>query len=47
MSAFLGKIHFWLYHKILLHEELIQAITERATAKGHSCESLLAESYTT
>lgn len=47
MSAFLGKIHFWLYHKILLHEELIDAITEAAAAKGHSCKSLLAESYAT
>lgn len=47
MSAFLGKIHFWLYHKILLHEELIEAVTEAARAKGHSCESLLAESYAT
>lgn len=45
MSAFLGKIHFWLYHKIVLHEKLIDSVVEAATAKGHSCESLLAESY--
>ncbi|WMC92575.1 hypothetical protein [Kineothrix sp. MB12-C1] len=45
MSAFLGKIHFWLYNKIVLHENLIDSIAEAATAKGHSCESLLAESY--
>lgn len=45
MSAFLGKIHFWLYHKILLHETLIDSVVEAATAKGHSCEELLAESY--
>ena len=45
MSAFLGKIHFWLYHKILLHEKLIDSIVEAATAKRTSYESLLAESY--
>ena len=45
MSAFLGKIHFWLYHKIVLHENLIDSVVEAATAKGYSCESLLAESY--
>lgn len=45
MSAFLGKIHFWLYHKIVLHENLIDSVVEAATAKGYACESLLAESY--
>lgn len=45
MSAFLGKIHFWLYHKILLHENLIDAVADSATAKGYSCGNLLADSY--
>ncbi|QIB69669.1 hypothetical protein Ami103574_10195 [Aminipila butyrica] len=44
MSAFLGKIHFWLYDKVLLHETLIDAIAKAATAKGYSCEDLLAAS---
>lgn len=30
MSAFLGPIHFWLYHKIQLQEELIGSILETA-----------------
>ncbi|MFL0249410.1 hypothetical protein ACJDT4_03175 [Clostridium neuense] len=45
MSAFLGKIHYWLYNKIQLHEKLIEDIMEFAEKKGHSNESLLKESY--
>jgi len=33
MSAFLGPIHFWLYHKIQLQEELICRILETAARK--------------
>ena len=45
MSAFLGKIHFWLYHKIILHEGLINSIAALAEEKGYSCEQLLAVSF--
>lgn len=45
MSAFLGKIHYWLYNKIQLHEKLIEDIIEFAERKGHNNESLLKESY--
>lgn len=45
MSAFLGKIHFWLYKKILLHERLIDSVIGSATEKGYPCEELLTESY--
>lgn len=34
MSAFLGPIHYWLYHKIQLQEELIDNILEVATQEG-------------
>lgn len=30
MSAFLGPIHHWLYHKVLLQEELIEGIIDLA-----------------
>lgn len=39
MSAFLGPIHFWLYNKIQLQEELIQNILE-ASKKNNWDESL-------
>lgn len=45
MSAFLGKIHHWLYNKILLHEGLIESVVGLANEKGYNCESLLNESY--
>lgn len=45
MSAFLGKIHYWLYDKIKLHEELIENIVEAAKNKGFNAESLLNQSY--
>ena len=34
MSAFLGPIHYWLYHKIQLQEELIDSILETAGQEG-------------
>jgi hypothetical protein len=46
MSAFLGKIHYWLYDKIKLHEKLIEAVAELAQKKGYNSEVLLSESYT-
>ncbi len=45
MSLFLGKIHYWLYDKILLHEKLIESVAALAEGKGYSCESLLIGSY--
>ena len=46
MSAFLGKIHYWLYDKIKLHEKLIEAVAELAQKKGYNSEVLLSESFT-
>ncbi|HVI42533.1 MAG TPA: hypothetical protein VM577_17910 [Anaerovoracaceae bacterium] len=45
MSLFLGKIHYWLYHKILIHEKLIQSVVGLANGKGYDCGDLLAESH--
>lgn len=45
MSLFLGKIHYWLYDKILLHEKLIGSVAALAEGKGYSCEDLLIDSY--
>jgi hypothetical protein len=44
MSLFLGKIHYWLYDKILLHEKLIESIAALTEGKGYSCEGLLIDS---
>ena len=45
MSAFLGKIHYWLYNKILLQEKLIGDIAVLANTKGFEANSVLGESY--
>ena len=45
MSAFLGKIHYWLYNKIQLHEVLIDEIAEFASNKGYNSKELLEKSY--
>lgn len=45
MSLFLGKIHYWLYDKVLLHERLIGSIAVFAEEKGAPSESLLIDSY--
>lgn len=45
MSAFLGKIHYWLYDKIKLHEKLIENVIEIAQRNGYNSEVLLSESY--
>lgn len=34
MSAFLGPIHYWLYNKIQLQEELIRSFLETAAQEG-------------
>lgn len=45
MSAFLGKIHYWLFNKIQLHEKLIENITELAERNGYNSKAMLNESY--
>lgn len=45
MSAFLGKIHYWLYNKIQLHEKLTNEIINLAISKDYNGEMLLEESY--
>jgi len=45
MSAFLGKIHYWLYNKIQLHEKFIEEAVKLANSKGYNSETLLKESY--
>ena len=45
MSAFLGKIHYWLYNKIQLHEKFIEEAVKLANSKGYNSETLLNESY--
>ena len=44
MSAFLGKIHYWLYNKIQLHENLLEQILEIAKNKNFDVETLKEES---
>lgn len=34
MSAFLGRIHYWLYNKVQLHEKLICEVVVLAKSKG-------------
>ncbi len=38
MSAFLGPIHNWLFHKILFQDQLTAAIIEGAEEKGYNPE---------
>lgn len=45
MSAFLGQIHYWLYNKIILHEELIDSIVDLATTKDFDTKRLLEDSF--
>lgn len=45
MSAFLGKIHYWLYNKIQLHEALIDEIAQVSSNKGFNAKELLEKSY--
>ncbi|MHC1721428.1 MAG: hypothetical protein AB9844_12280 [Clostridiaceae bacterium] len=43
MSAFLGMIHYWLYNKIQLHEDLMEDIIKIAEDKNISIEELKTE----
>jgi len=45
MSAFLGKIHYWLYNKIELHEKLAEELLSSAMEKGYDVEALKAAGY--
>ncbi|KNY28977.1 hypothetical protein [Pseudobacteroides cellulosolvens] len=45
MSAFLGKIHYWLYNKIQLHEALIEEVAQSSANKGFNAKELLEKSY--
>lgn len=45
MSAFLGKIHYWLYDKIKLQEELIENAAALAGENGYNGKALLNASY--
>lgn len=45
MSAFLGKIHYWLYNKIELHEKLAEELLSSAMEKGYDVEGLRTAGY--
>jgi hypothetical protein len=45
MSTFLGNIHYWLYDKIKLHEELIENVIDIAKKNDYNSEELLSSSY--
>ncbi|WP_026895689.1 hypothetical protein [Clostridiisalibacter paucivorans] len=45
MSAFLGKIHYWLYDKIQLHEKIIEEIIRISKNKGYNSDMMVKESY--
>lgn len=44
MSAFLGPIHYWLYHKIQWHEDLLEDIYTLMSEKGE--DTALIKHYT-
>jgi hypothetical protein len=43
MSAFLGKIHYWLYNKIHLHEDILDEIISFAEQRDITVEELKEE----
>lgn len=45
MSAFLGKIHYWLYNKIQLQEDLIEGILKFAKEKDISVQEIEKEVF--
>ena len=45
MSAFLGKIHYWLYNKVLWHEKLLGEIIDFAGSKNIPFEDIKKEVY--
>ena len=47
MSAFLGKIHYWLYNKILLQEKLLEEIATAVEKKNKDISAIFNESEST
>ncbi len=45
MSAFLGKIHYWLYNKILWHEGILEEILRFAAAKNIPVDEIKSSIY--
>lgn len=45
MSAFLGRIHYWLFNKIQLHEKFIDDIGGVGVKKGFNIEEIKKESF--
>lgn len=45
MSAFLGRIHYWLFNKIQLHEKLIEEIVGLSESIGYNSDVIVNESY--
>ena len=45
MSAFLGKIHYWLYDKVSWHEALLEEIIAFAASKNISVEEIKGTIY--
>lgn len=45
MSAFIGKIHYWLFNKIQLHENIIDEITAFSNNKGVDTNRIIENSY--
>jgi hypothetical protein len=43
MSAFLGKIHYWLYDKIQLHEDILEEVIRFAEQRNIPVEALKEE----
>jgi hypothetical protein len=43
MSAFLGKIHYWLYNKIQLHEDILEEVIGFAEQRCIPVEAIKAE----
>ncbi len=44
MSAFLGKIHYWLFNKIVLQEQILEEVLQLAKSKDFDIETLIKES---
>jgi hypothetical protein len=45
MSTFLGKIHYWLYNKIQLHEDLLEEVLKFAEERNINAEELKMRTY--
>jgi hypothetical protein len=45
MSAFLGRIHYWLYNKIQLHEDILDEVIRYAESRRIPVEGLKEEAY--